>query len=94
MDKLRPIDKFSLGYVKSLYSYQDYIAEKELKTNQAVLPSEGDSDIELDDGVLSVDSEDDNKINKMDMEAAYKIYLSKKQEIMKAYEENDENIEE
>lgn len=77
---MRPIDRFSLNFFKTQYTYNDFILEKESKTNQAILPSEG-SDFDLDEGLVSEDSEEDNKISKMDMEEAYKLYLSKKQEI-------------
>lgn len=90
LEKLRNIDKFSIKIVKNEFTYQDYILEKEAKKNQPLLPSEGGSEVDIDDDLVSEESED-NKVNKLDLEKAYELYLSKKEEIMKTFEKPEEN---
>lgn len=84
IENLRDIDKFALRFHKSQFTYEDFIREKELKTNQAVLPSE-ESDIGLDDD-FEVEESDEERINKLDLDKAYEMYLNKKEEILKNIE--------
>lgn len=90
-EKLRPIDKFSMNQFKNQYTYQDFIAEKESKTNQAIIQSDI-SDFDIDEDIISVESEDENRASKLDMEKAYEMYLSKKSEILKSLEDNNQSI--
>ncbi len=91
LEKLRNIDKFSIKIVKSEFTYQDFITEKEAKNNQPLLPSEGGSEVDIEEDLVSEESED-NKVNKLDLEKAYELYLSKKEEIMKTFEQTDEKV--
>lgn len=89
-EKLRNIDKFAIKRLKTEFNYRDYIAEKELKTDKPILLSEAGSEIDIEDDLVSDDS-GGNKVNALDLEKAYEMYLSKKEEIMKTFENNDED---
>lgn len=83
-----------MKYIQGQYSYEDFIKEKEAR-GTVNLPQSEESEVEIDDDLDLAPSDDDNKISKLDLDKAYEMYLSKKQEILKSYqlaqEENNEN---
>ena len=88
-DKLRPIDKFAIKYYKTHFSYNDFTLEKEANSKQQIMHSEGSDIDDIEDDNISNDSEEEKKATKVDMEEAYKLYLTKKEEIMRSMEENN-----
>ena len=107
-EKLKPIDKFALNYYRGVFTYKEFVQEKE-----KFQPSNNNYDYQEDnndDGENSNMNEDedidmtneeesnnDNEdINKLDIETAYNLYLKKKDEILRMYQqmESEEQINE
>ena len=95
---LRKIDLYALKYFNSSYSFEDFVKEKEMKTNMNVsFLNKRESDISDEEFDLGP-SDDEEKINKLvsfyilinyfqDLDKAYEMYLLKKKQIMKLYDE-------
>jgi hypothetical protein len=98
LDKLKAIDKFSLTYYKEEYPYKQFVKDKEAKMNNYFnynSDNETNTLLNEDEDIdIGNESESDNdSINKMDIDRAYDLYLKKKNEIMKMFEqmETEEN---
>lgn len=83
IENLRSIDKASLTFFKSQLSYENFVREKEIKTNHVLLPSEESEYIDDD---LELEESDGEQVNKLDLDKAYEMYMSKKEEILKNFE--------
>ena len=105
-EKLKPIDKFALNYYRGIFPYKDFLQEKEkFKPSNNNYDLNEDNDIEgensnmNEDEDIDMNNEDDDKeneeINKLDIETAYNLYLKKKDEILRMYQqmENEEQVE-
>ena len=88
LDKLKSIDKFSLNYYKQIYTYKQFVKEKESKMNINLNLSENE---EGEDSIdINNESESENEVDKMDIELAYDTYLKKRKEIMRMFEQMDQ----
>ena len=92
LDKLKPIDKFALNYYKDEYTYKTFVKEKEAKMNlnYTLLPDSGSEGELNEDESIDLGNESESEqdlINKMDVDRAYDLYLKKKNEIMKMFEQ-------
>ena len=87
MSSLKGIDKFALKFYQNNYSYEEYVKEKENKSNVILFPSPEESEIDLDEE-LEIGASDDegNKVSKLDLDQAYEMYLSKKKDILRSFE--------
>ena len=102
LDKLKPIDKFSLSYFKEEYPYKQFVKDKEAKMNNYFnYNSDNETNTLLnEDEDIDIGNESESEhdsINKMDIDRAYDLYLKKKNEIMKMFEQmetEENNIEE
>jgi E1A-binding protein p400 len=102
LDKLKPIDKFSLSYFKEEYPYKQFVKDKEAKMNYyGYKDSDNETNTNMnEDEDIDIGNEsesDHDSINKMDIDRAYDLYLKKKNEIMKMFEQmetEENNIEE
>lgn len=86
LSSLKGIDMFSMKFFMNQYTYEDFVREKEIKTNTVIFQSdESEDDIENE---LDLGNEDEEHVvNKLDLDHAYEMYLSKRSEIMKNLEE-------
>ena len=98
LDKLKPIDKFSLSYFKEEYPYKQFVKDKEAKMNYyyGYKDSDNETNTNLNEDDIDIGNESESEhdsINKMDIDRAYDLYLKKKNEIMKMFEqmETEEN---
>ena len=105
-EKLKPIDKFALTFYRDLFPYKEFVQEKEKFQNnnnnhnnnlmdENSIPDgtsniNEDEDIDMNEEESNTENED---INKLDIETAYNLYLKKKDEILRMYEqmESEEN---
>ena len=102
LDKLKPIDKLSLSYFKEEYPYKQFVKDKEAKMNYyGYKDSDNETNTNMnEDEDIDIGNEsesDHDSINKMDIDRAYDLYLKKKNEIMKMFEQmetEENNIEE
>ena len=102
LDKLKPIDKFSLSYFKEEYPYKQFVKDKEAKMNYyGYKDSDNETNTNMnEDEDIDIGNESESEhdsINKMDIDRAYDLYLKKKNEIMKMFEQmetEENNIEE
>lgn len=87
LSKLRDIDKFALKFNKLEYTYNMFKAEKELKLKLQgqLVENENKSDKSESSEEDLISEESDKKIDRQDLEKAYQLYLSKKEEILKTY---------
>jgi hypothetical protein len=87
-ERLKPIDKLAIKFYKTDYSYEKYVLEKESTLKQAAqlndVSEKSVSENEKDDEDSESCEGDEKKIRKMDLDEAYKIYLLKKEEIMRS----------
>jgi len=107
-EKLKPIDKFALNYYRDIFTYKEFVQEKEkfqnntnkynyLEENE---PDGDNSNINEDEDIDMTNEEESNNdnedINKLDIETAYNLYLKKKDEILRMYQqmESEEQIDE
>ena len=107
-EKLKPIDKFALNYYRDIFTYKEFVQEKEkfqnntnkynyLEENE---PDGDNSNINEDEDIDMANEEESNNdnedINKLDIETAYNLYLKKKDEILRMYQqmESEEQIDE
>jgi hypothetical protein len=86
---LKPIDKYAIRFVKNNFSFEDFIREKEAKSNTFIYQA-SDSEMSLNEEIDLQLSDDEGKVSKLDLDKAYEMYLSKKQEIMKSYYQEEE----
>ena len=107
-EKLKPIDKFALNYYRGVFTYKEFIQEKEkFQPNNNNYDYNEDNDLEGDNSNINEDEDIDmmneeesnnenEEINKLDIETAYNLYLKKKDEILRMYQqmENEEQIDE
>jgi hypothetical protein len=107
-EKLKPIDKFALNYYRDVFTYKEFVSEKEKfqnNTNNYNYLEENEidgenSNINEDEDIDMTNEEESNndneEINKLDIETAYNLYLKKKDEILRMYEqmESEERIHE
>ena len=107
-EKLKPIDKFALNYYRDIFTYKEFVSEKEKfqnNTNNYNYLEENEidgenSNINEDEDIDMTNEEESNndneEINKLDIETAYNLYLKKKDEILRMYEqmESEERIHE
>ena len=103
-EKLKPIDKFALNYYRGVFTYKEFVQEKEkFKPNNNNYDYNEDNDLEGENSNMNEDEDIDmgneeesnnenEEINKLDIETAYNLYLKKKDEILKMYQqmENEE----
>ena len=107
-EKLKPIDKFALNYYRGVFTYKEFIQEKEKfqPSNNNNYDYMEDNDIEGENSNMNEDEDidmtneeesnnDNEEINKLDIETAYNLYLKKKDEILRMYQqmENEEHIQ-
>ena len=113
-EKLKPIDKFALNYYRDIFTYKEFVQEKEKfqnNTNNYNYLEDNDidgenSNINEEEDIDMTNEEESNNdnedINKLDIETAYNLYLKKKDEILRMYQqmeseeqsnENDSNNE-
>ena len=87
LSSLKGIDKFALKFYQNNYSYEEYVKEKESKSNVVLFHSPEESEIDLDEE-LEIGASDDegNKVSKLDLDQAYEMYLSKKKDILRSFE--------
>jgi hypothetical protein len=90
---LKPIDLFAIRFFKGQFSFDDFIKEKEAKSNTFIYQA-SDSEKSLNDEIDLDLSGDEGKVSKLDLDKAYEMYLSKKQEILKTYQEEQNDIDE
>jgi hypothetical protein len=77
-----------MKFFKHQYSYDDFVKEKEIKTNTIIFQSDDDdSEGDLDDELEINRIEEENAINKLDLNNAYEMYLSKRKEVLDDLEE-------
>ena len=98
-EKLKPIDKFALNYYRDVFTYKEFVQEKEKfqnNTNNYNYLEENEMDGENSnineeediDITNEEESNNDNEdINKLDIETAYNLYLKKKDEILRMYQQ-------
>ena len=103
-EKLKPIDKFALNYYRGVFTYKEFVQEKEkFQPNSNNYDYNEDNDLEGENSNMNEDEDIDmgneeesnnenEEINKLDIETAYNLYLKKKDEILKMYQqmENEE----
>ena len=103
-EKLKPIDKFALNYYRGVFTYKEFVQEKEkFQPNSNNYDYNDDNDLEGENSNMNEDEDIDmgneeesnnenEEINKLDIETAYNLYLKKKDEILKMYQqmENEE----
>ena len=107
-EKLKPIDKFALNYYRGVFTYKEFIQEKEKfqPSNNNYDYIDDNNDIEGENSNINEDEDidmtneeesnnDNEEINKLDIETAYNLYLKKKDEILRMYQqmENEEQID-
>ena len=110
-EKLKPIDKFALNYYRGVFTYKEFVQEKEKfqPSNNNNYDMMEDNDIDGENSNMNEDedidmtNEDESNnenedINKLDIETAYNLYLKKKDEILRMYQQmenedqaNDDN---
>ena len=106
-EKLKPIDKFALNYYRDIFPYKDFVKEKEKFQNNNNYNYLEENDIDGENSNINEDEEidmtneeesnnDNEDINKLDIETAYNLYLKKKDEILRMYQqmESEEQINE
>ncbi len=87
MSSLKDIDRFALRHFQNQFTFEDYVKEKETKTNTVLLGTPEDSEMDLDDELELGQSEDEEeKVSKLDLDQAYEMYLSKKKDILRTFE--------
>ena len=105
-EKLKPIDKFALNYYRDIFTYKEFVQEKEKfqsNTNNYNYLEDNEMDgensnINEDEDIDMTNEEESNNdnedINKLDIETAYNLYLKKKDEILRMYQqmESEEQI--
>ena len=104
-DKLKPIDKFALNYYRDIFTYKEFVAEKEKFQNNNNYNYLDENEIDGENSNINEDEDidmtneeesnnDNEEINKLDIETAYNLYLKKKDEILRMYEqmESEERI--
>jgi hypothetical protein len=75
-----------MKFFKHYYTYEDFVREREIKTNKIIFQSD-ESDIDLDDELDINRKEEEAKIDKLDLNNAYEMYLNKRKEILDDLEE-------
>ena len=108
-EKLKPIDKFALNYYRGVFTYKEFVQEKEKfqPSNNNNYDYQEDNNDEGENSNMNEDEDidmtneeesnnDNEEINKLDIETAYNLYLKKKDEILRMYQqmENEEQINE
>jgi hypothetical protein len=92
LTSLKPIDLFAIKYTKNQLTFDDFIKEKEAKSNTFIYQhASDDSEMSMNDEIDLDLSDDEGKVSKLDLDKAYEMYLSKKQEILKSYSQ-EQNI--
>ena len=106
-EKLKPIDKFALNYYRGVFTYKEFVQEKEKfqPSTKDYDYTEENNDIDGENSNMNEDEDIDmaneeesnnenEEINKLDIETAYNLYLKKKDEILRMYQqmENEEKI--
>ena len=106
-EKLKPIDKFALNYYRGVFTYKEFVQEKEkFQPNQNNYDyTEENNDMDGENSNMNEDEDvemgneeesnnENEEINKLDIETAYNLYLKKKDEILRMYQqmENEEKI--
>jgi hypothetical protein len=87
MSSLKDIDKFAIKFFQSQYSFEDFVKEKESKTNITYFASPEESDNNIEEDLDLGESEEEREaLNKLDLDQAYELYLSKKKDIMRTFE--------
>ncbi len=81
-----------MKFYKANNSYEDFVKEKEIKSNTIIFQSDN-SDEDLDDD-LEIGDEEEDQVNKLDLDHAYEMYLNKRTEIMKNLEDKRKAEEE
>ena len=106
-EKLKPIDKFALNYYRGVFPYKEFVQEKEkFQPNNNNYDYNEDNDLEGENSNMNEDEDIDmgneeesnnenEEINKLDIETAYNLYLKKKDEILRMYQqmENEEQVD-
>ncbi|MCQ2817533.1 MAG: hypothetical protein MJ252_09745 [archaeon] len=93
-ENLKPIDKFALNFYKDEFTYKQFLKEKESKMNLDYKLYDSDNESLGEEEGSSLDLQqsesEENEINKMDIDRAYELYLKKKDEIMKMFDDLDQ----
>jgi hypothetical protein len=93
LNALKNIDKFALRFYQNQFPYEEFVQQKE--ANAGITNIKDDSDNSADDDLgLDESDHEEERINKLDLDKAYEMYLSKKKEILKSYEASLEEKEE
>ena len=105
-EKLKPIDKFALNYYRDIFTYKEFVQEKEKFQNNTnnynyleenEMDGENNSNINEDEDIDMTNEEESNNdnedINKLDIETAYNLYLKKKDEILRMYQQMESEEE-
>jgi hypothetical protein len=94
LNSLKPIDKFALKYCQDHYTYDDFLKEKETKTNINYALSEESENSNIDDELDLGPSDDEEKIDKLDLDQAYEMYMSRRSEIRRSLEQQHQILTE
>ena len=93
LNSLKGIDMFAMKFYNNQYTYEDFVREKEIKTNTVIFQSD-DSEDNLDDELDIGHEDEEDAVNKLELDHAYEMYLSKRTEILKNLEEKQQEEEE
>jgi hypothetical protein len=87
LNALKGIDKFALRHFQDQYPFNDFIREKESKTNQILFRTPEESEVDLDEELeIGQSDNEEEKVSKLDLDQAYEMYLSKKKDILRTFE--------
>jgi len=93
LSSLKGVDKFAMKFYKNQYTYDDFVREKEIKTNTIIFHSDN-SDEDIEEDLEIGNGEEEDQVNKLDLDHAYEMYLNKRSEILKNLEEKRKAEEE
>ena len=86
MSSLKEIDKFAIKFYQSQYKFEDFVREKEAKSSINYFASPEESENNIEDDLDLGENEEEEALNKLDLDQAYEVYLSKKKDIMRTFE--------
>ena len=84
-----------MKFFKNQFTYDDFVREREIKTNTIIFQSD-ESERDLDEELNINPKEEESRVNKLDLNNAYEMYLNKRKEVMDDLEEKrlaEENAE-
>jgi hypothetical protein len=87
LNALKGIDKFALRHFQNQYNFDDFVHEKECKSNLVLFRSPEESEVDLDEELeIGKSDGEGEKVSKLDLDQAYEMYLSKKKDILRTFE--------